>query len=186
MAENFGSESTQCSILCTFDGTVSGGTEVKLTDSAGNVLASFTPEKNYQCAVITTPDIKVGETYTVTAGSYTQTIEMTETIYGAGSGFGGFGGGFGGGGRGGRSGRPDGEMPQMPDGSMPADGEAPQMPDGEMPQMPEGEMPQMPDGEMPNGGMTDGRRPFGRGKRADGEMPQDGSLPVDPTDTTQT
>ena len=185
MAENFGSDSAQCSILCTFDGTISGGTEIKLTDSAGNVIASFTPEKNYQCAVISAPGITVGETYTVTAGSDTKTIQMTGTTYGAGSNFGGgFGmnnGGFGGnnGGFGGRGGRgdknfdngsssgdntetpqqSDSDTPQMPDGEMPQmpDGEMPQMPNGEMPQMPNGEMPQMPNGEMPQ--MSNGEMP---------------------------
>ena len=93
MAENFGSDSTQCSILCTFDGIIPGGTEILLTDSAGNILARFTPPKDYQCAVISTPDIKVGGTYTVTAGSESKTVGMTGTIYGAGSnsGFGGSG-----------------------------------------------------------------------------------------------
>ena len=164
MAENFGSNSTQGSILYTFDSTVSGGTEISLTDGDGNVLVSYTPEKDFRCAVISAPEIEQGSTYTVTAGSSEYSVEMTSLIYGSGSGFGfGFGGGMGGFG-GGRRGNgqnsdtadsdksgdstqaaPSGEMPDM-------SGEMPQMPDnGEMPEMPDnGEMPQMPNnGEMP-------------------------------------
>ncbi len=102
---NFTSDSTQCSMLVRFDSTVSGGTEVTLKDSDGNTILSFTPEKDFQSIVLSSGDIKTGETYTVTAGSQTQTVEMTETIYGSGSPM---GGGQMGGGPGGMGG---GQMP---------------------------------------------------------------------------
>lgn len=86
---NFGSDSTQCSMLVQFDSTVKGGTEVTLKDSDGNVIASYTPEKDYQSVVISTGKIKTGETYTVTAGSQSKTVEMTSTIYGEGNHMGG-------------------------------------------------------------------------------------------------
>ncbi|MBR5091640.1 MAG: carbohydrate-binding domain-containing protein, partial [Ruminiclostridium sp.] len=96
MAENFGSDSTQGSILYTFDGTLSAGTEISLRDSSGNVLVSYAPEKQYQCAVITAPGVTAGSTYTVVAGDSSYSVEMTSNIYGSGSGFGGGSGGHGG------------------------------------------------------------------------------------------
>lgn len=95
MAVNFSSESAQCAIMCNLS-SQQAGTEFKLTDADGNVVASCTPDKNYQTVMISTPDIEVGQTYTVSAGSESQTVEMTSTVYGSG-GMGGFGGGHGGG-----------------------------------------------------------------------------------------
>ena len=56
MAMNFGSESTQGSILAS-TGNASAGTAVKLTDSSGNVIAEFTPTVSFRTVVISTPDI---------------------------------------------------------------------------------------------------------------------------------
>ena len=97
MAVNFGSNSTQCSMLVSFGSTVKGGTEVILKDSSGKTILSYTPEKDYQTVVLSSGDIKTGETYTVTAGSESQTIEMTDTIYGSGGMMGGGHGGMQGG-----------------------------------------------------------------------------------------
>lgn len=120
MAENFSSGSEQCSMLVSFSSTLSGGTEICVYNATGELLASFTPEKSYQCAVISLPSLRVGETYTVTAGAATQSITLSSTIYGSGGmggmgGHGGFGGqggqgGMGGGfgGQGGMGGRPGG------------------------------------------------------------------------------
>ncbi len=90
MAQNFGTSSTQGSILVTFS---TGSTEqVTLTDSDGTVLASYTPAKRYTCVVVSAPGVVQGGTYTVTAGSQSQTITMDSLIYGAGMGFGNMGG----------------------------------------------------------------------------------------------
>lgn len=90
MAQNFGASSTQGSILVTFS---AGSTEqVTLTDSDGTVLASFTPAKRYTCVVVSAPSVVQGGTYTVTAGSQSQTVTMDSLIYGAGMGMGGMGG----------------------------------------------------------------------------------------------
>ncbi len=100
MAQNFGTSSTQGSILVTFSG---GSTEqVTLTDSDGAVLASYTPAKRYTCVVVSAPGVVQGGTYTVTAGSQTQTVTMDSLIYGAGMGFGNMGG---------MGGFPGGDMP---------------------------------------------------------------------------
>lgn len=94
MAMNFGSQSTQGSILAS-TGNASAGTAVKLTDSSGNVIAEFTPTVSFQTVVISTPDITSDGTYTLTVGDSTQEITMSGYIYGSGmgGGFGGMGGG---------------------------------------------------------------------------------------------
>lgn len=114
MAMNFGSQSTQGSILAS-TGNASAGTAVKLTDSSGNVIAEFTPTVSFRTVVISTPDITSDGTYTLTVGDSTQEITMSGYIYGSGmgGGFGGMGGqpggngGFGGFGGGNRPGGND-------------------------------------------------------------------------------
>lgn len=102
MAQNFGASSTQGSILVTFS---TGSTEqVTLTDSDGTVLASFAPAKRYTCVVVSAPGVAQGGTYTVTAGTQTQTVTMSSLIYGGGMGFGSMGG-----------------MGAFPGGNMPSD-----------------------------------------------------------------
>lgn len=107
MAMNFGSESTQGSILVS-TGNASAGTAVKLTDSSGNVIAEFTPTVSFRTVVISTPDITSDGTYTLTVGDSTQEITMSGYIYGSG-----MGGGFGGGQHGGNGGFAGGNPPDM-------------------------------------------------------------------------
>ena len=82
MAMNFGSGSTQGSILVNLGGRQSG--EISLTDADGNVLASWTPTKEYASVVISCAGIADGGTYTVQAGGTSQTVTMSGLIYGAG------------------------------------------------------------------------------------------------------
>lgn len=169
MACNFGSNSTQGSMLVNFSTYLSAGDEVKLSDGSGNVLMTYTPSKSYNSVVISCPDIKEGATYTLTAGSQSTTVEMTSLIYGNGMGdFGGFGGGRGGMGsdRGGFGGGDmDGNRGGHHGGMQPSEnGEAPQMPDDGMPpEMPEFDGSAPP--EMPNGDFLQGNTP--------GNMPRD-------------
>ena len=91
-----------CCIVTTL-GNVSANSAFSLTDSSGNVIMSYTPTKNYASAIVYSSDIKSGSTYTVTAGSTTQsiTVDSNVTTNGVGGGFGGGqNGGFGGGQRG--------------------------------------------------------------------------------------
>lgn len=104
MAENFGSTSTQGSMLVNLSG--SAGQTITLKDSNGNVLVSYTPTKSYGCVVISAPGIVQGGTYTVTAGS--TTVTMTSLIYGGMGGMGGMGGQQPPQGSGNMGGRPDG------------------------------------------------------------------------------
>ncbi|MBQ8249276.1 MAG: carbohydrate-binding domain-containing protein [Clostridia bacterium] len=141
MSQNFGNNSTQCSFMINFNGNAEE--ELTISDANGNVIISFTPEKKYSSVLVSHPDFALNETYTVTSGENTQTVEFTSNIVGGG--FGGFGDFGGGGFRGGRGERPsggwetneDGTMPEMPE--MPENGEMPTPPDmGEWPEMPEG------------------------------------------------
>lgn len=125
MAQNFGSSSTQGSILLNVSSRSSGAVTVK--DSSGSVIISFTPEKEYNSVVISSPDIKKGETYTVTAAGESQTVEMSDIIYSsAGSATGNPGGGQ----------NPGGWQGQTPPDNQNNGGTPPEKPSGERPQKP--------------------------------------------------
>jgi hypothetical protein len=181
MAENFGSASTQGAILWQLASTQQAGTAFTLTDESGTVLCSYTPEKEYQCVVVSAPGMAVGGSYTLTAGDTSETITLDSITYsnsgmggqnGMGGGKGGFGGGMGGGkgGFGGQNGQPD-SQPESPESGQSTDGETPTLPDGfELPdgvELPDGfELPdgvELPDGfQMPqgtDGAGTDGEAP---------------------------
>lgn len=87
MAENFGSASTQGSIMVTV-GTQSAGSTVQLIDSNGTVLVSRQTDKTYNSVVISCPEILQGGTYTLSAGTYSEQITMESLIYGSGGGMG--------------------------------------------------------------------------------------------------
>lgn len=69
-----------------------GSPEMSVYDSdSENGIISCTPDKGFSNVVISSPDIRQGETYTLHVGNASETIEMTSLIYG--QGMGGFGGG---------------------------------------------------------------------------------------------
>jgi hypothetical protein len=92
MAINFDDNSTQGSILCNLDSAQAAETVVTLIDSNGQEIISVTSPKQYQSVLISSPEIQSGETYTLTCGELSQTIEMTGTIYSNGAQGGGMGG----------------------------------------------------------------------------------------------
>ncbi len=49
--------------------TQSAGTKITIADKNGNVLVSHEPELSYQIVIVSTPELRQGETYTVTVGS---------------------------------------------------------------------------------------------------------------------
>ncbi|WP_433618024.1 carbohydrate-binding domain-containing protein [Paenibacillus cellulositrophicus] len=130
MAQAPSESSSQRSVLMTFPSTVKAGTLVTLADSAGTPVLSFAPAKDIQTIVISTPDLKSGETYAfytggtptgtlkdglytggkLTGGTKVVSFKLGDTVTyvnesGVTTGGGGFGGGFGGGrGPGGRGG----------------------------------------------------------------------------------
>lgn len=83
MEQNFGSSSTQGSILITRNTNGTGTVTVK--DESNNIIATFEPDSSYNAVLISSPKIEKGKTYTVTMGTETQTIKMDSLIYGAGS-----------------------------------------------------------------------------------------------------
>lgn len=157
MAENF-SEAEQGTMMVLV-GTQQAGTDICIKDADGKEIVSRTTEKKYSSVIISSPDIKEGKTYTLTAGTYSEDITMDSLLVGASGMGGGMMPGHGGGDSmmpaHGDGGKFDGDMPQTPDGDMPQmpDGEAPDisnMPgnapqNGEPPQMPNGQPPQKPD-----------------------------------------
>lgn len=92
MAMNFTS-ATQGSILVTV-GNQKAGSSITLKDSNGETLFEVaTSVKTYASVLISTPDLQKGESYTLTAGSYSKTITLSSYIYGSSQGMGGMGGG---------------------------------------------------------------------------------------------
>ena len=69
---------------------------IKLLDSNGKEILNWTAEKSFSSVLISCPDIKQGETYTVTVGNSSQKVTMDSLIYGSSSMGGGPGGGMGG------------------------------------------------------------------------------------------
>ncbi|WP_145027667.1 carbohydrate-binding domain-containing protein [Paenibacillus sp. Y412MC10] len=121
MAQAPSESSSQQSVLMTFPSTVKAGTLVTLADSAGTPVLSFAPAKDIQTIVISTPDLKSGETYSfytggtskgtlkdglytggkLTGGTKVVSFKLGDTVtYVNESGVTTGGGGFGGGGRG--------------------------------------------------------------------------------------
>jgi hypothetical protein len=117
MAVNFGSDSTQGSMLVNTSSQNDAGTKIVLLDSDGNKLIEWTMEKRYNSVVISCPEIVDGGTYTVEMGDTSTEVTMDGLIYGDGFGMGGgFGGGHGGDGmRGDRGGDKNMEQPDQSD-----------------------------------------------------------------------
>ena len=93
MAEAFSTESTQGAMLVNIDTAASKGSVVELKDSTGKVIMSATGIKTFNSIAITSPDIKKGETYTLSVDGNDVTVEMTDVTYSnSKGGFGGTGG----------------------------------------------------------------------------------------------
>ncbi len=112
MLENTDETSMQQTILYAFDESVEAGTEITISDSKGNVVASFTTVKSSASILYSSTELKSGETYTITAGD--QSGELTTDAINAtnyeGRTMGGGQGGPGGNGQGGPGG--NGQAPQ--------------------------------------------------------------------------
>lgn len=80
MAQATSESSPQRSMMMTFPSTLKAGTLVTLADSKGTPILSFAPAKSIQNIVISTPDLKAGETYTIYTGG-TSTGTKTDGLY---------------------------------------------------------------------------------------------------------
>ena len=90
MATNF-TDAAQGTILVN-TGNQSQGSEIRVADVSGNVILSASADSSYQTVLISSPDLIKGNTYTVTAGSYSETVTLEDYLYGSGTFFGGMGG----------------------------------------------------------------------------------------------
>ncbi|RKN75868.1 carbohydrate-binding domain-containing protein [Paenibacillus ginsengarvi] len=68
MAQAPSEDSTQRAVLMTFPSSLAAGTLVTLTDSSGTALATFAPAKTFRSVVVSSPELKAGETYTISTG----------------------------------------------------------------------------------------------------------------------
>ena len=60
--------------------SVSAGTQYTLTDSTGKTVLSYTPSKAYASAIVYSADISTGNTYTVNAGSVSQSVTVNSAV----------------------------------------------------------------------------------------------------------
>jgi len=99
MAEAPDDSSTQYSVNAGLTTSYSAGTTLTITDSSGNVIFEYTPNKKYQSVVFSSPELKEGETYTISVDGTEDTTftvsEMTVTAGTASGNSSGFGGGRG-------------------------------------------------------------------------------------------
>ena len=75
MAQTF-SDSEQ-GVVAISVGNQSAGTKILLKDKSGNTIIEHTPELNFAVVILSSPDIKKGETYTVTVGSESGDFEAS-------------------------------------------------------------------------------------------------------------
>jgi len=94
MPQNFSSSTTQGVMMVPVSGNA--GAQIKLSDSNGNVILTHDADRAFSNVIISHSSIKKGETYTLSVGSSSTTVKMTDTVYGAGGGMGGGMGGPGG------------------------------------------------------------------------------------------
>lgn len=81
MAQNFNASSNQGCIMVNFDAQ-EAGTEIMLSDSSGNELLSWAADKRYSSVIISCPEIRQGETYTVKSGTAEQIVTMNSLFNG--------------------------------------------------------------------------------------------------------
>ena len=80
MASNF-TDASQ-GLIAVSVGNQSAGSTVSLKDESGNVIAEVTPELDYAVVYISTEEMAQGSTYTLTAGTYSESITLSEIMYG--------------------------------------------------------------------------------------------------------
>ena len=199
MLETMSENSAQPSLL--YAGTTqAAGTEITLQDSSGETLLTYAAPNSFSAVLVSCPEMATGSTYTLTLGTTSQEIPLTQvaTTYGVSGNMGGGMGNMGGssGGQGGMNGGPGGSTPTsgtadsatddtaLPGGS----GTPPTKPDGDRDPRPSGEAPTRPDGEdgttdrpTPPDGDTGGTMPAAPDASADGQpvTPQDGQTTPD-------
>ncbi len=103
MTMGFGSNSNQAYLMASIQGTA--GATVEVVDSSGKTVASLKASKSFSTVLISSPEIKEGENYTIKVGSNTTTATASKQAANVGGGPGHFGSGGGQPGQGGPGGR---------------------------------------------------------------------------------
>lgn len=75
MAEDVSSESKQQVAFVKLDSQADAG-DVILKDAAGNEIISYTVQKKYDCVIISTADLKAGQTYTLSASGNESAVSL--------------------------------------------------------------------------------------------------------------
>lgn len=75
MAQTFSSSEQGVIAVSTVE--QSAGTQIMLTDSAGNTLISYTPALSFAVVILSSPDLVQGETYVLTVGSLSGEFEAS-------------------------------------------------------------------------------------------------------------
>ena len=93
MTTGFGTNSSQAFLMASVQGTA--GSTVEVVDSSGKTVASLKASKSFSTVLISSPDIKDGEKYTIKVGSNSTTATASKQAanIGGGPGQGGPGGG---------------------------------------------------------------------------------------------
>ena len=91
MAQNF-SDSTSQGVIMVKTETQAGGTQVTLSDASGKNLIATVAEQPFNCIIMSHSSITQGSTYTMTVGSSSMTITMSDIIYSSSGSTGGMGG----------------------------------------------------------------------------------------------
>lgn len=73
-------ESSQPVIVWSEDAVLAAGTEIAVTDSAGETVMKMTTVKEAQWVCLSDPELEKGETYTVTAGEIKKTVTLNDMI----------------------------------------------------------------------------------------------------------
>lgn len=72
MAQTF--SSSEQGVVTVRIGSQTAGTQITLTDDAGNVLLTHTPELPYELVILSSPDLVSGSSYRVTAGTVSEEV----------------------------------------------------------------------------------------------------------------
>lgn len=87
MAQSPDGNSTQAALLVYFGSTLSAGTPVSLVNASGESVVTVVPDKTYSSIVISSPDMVVGESYTLYVGGTVSAVDglglSTSTVGGA-------------------------------------------------------------------------------------------------------
>ena len=78
MAEAFDSGSTQCSVMYNVSSEMESGTYLAVKDEAGTEIISWEVPCSFSSAVMSSPEMQIGETYTIAMGENGDTITLSE------------------------------------------------------------------------------------------------------------